>query len=297
MAENIILTNPNETTEPAPRRFGIGTAALFAALAALGGINVYLLTQNSALRREVHAFKQMTQSEIAALQERAAQQEAIVRQSMETLHVQVQATEGAAKTAAERARTSAQKHAEQLAQRLTDLQKKQSQEFASRLTEIKQESASNADKVSGLASDVGSVKTDVAHTKSTLEQTISELKSVRGDLGVQSGLIATNAKELAALRELGERNYFEFTLKRSKTPQKVAGVALLLRKTDPKRNKFSLDLIADDRTVEKKDKYTNEPVQFYVNGTRVPLEIVVNQVSKDEVMGYLAAPKVESARR
>jgi len=297
MPEEMNLTGQMENTEPSPRRFGIGAAAVTAALVALGGINAYLLTQNSALRREVSTLKQSTQSEIAALQERASQQEAAMRQSMESLHVQVQATEGVAASAAERARASAQKHADKLAQRLSDMQKQQSSEIANRLTEIKQENASNADRVTGLATDVGSVKTDVASTKSTLEQTISELKSVRGDLGVQSGLIATNAKELAALRELGERNYYEFTLKKSKSPQKIAGVALLLKKADPKRNRYSVDLIADDRKVEKKDKYTNEPVQFYVNGTRAPLEIVVNQVNKDEVLGYLAMPKVQSARR
>ena len=297
MSENTILTDQNENKEPAPRRFGIGAVAVTAALVALGGLNAYLLTQNSALRREMHALGQLTQSDIAALQERATQQEAAMRQSMESLHVQVQATEGAATSAAERARASAQKHADKLALRLSEMQKQQSAEMANRLTEIKQENASNADRVSGLATDVGSVKTDVAHTKSTLDQTIADLKSVRGDLGVQSGLIATNARELAALRELGEHNYFEFTLKKSKSPHKIAGVALLLRKTDQKRNRYSLDLIADDRKVEKKDKYTNEPVQFYVNGTRAPLEIVVNQVGKDEVMGYLATPKVQSARR
>jgi len=36
---------------------------------------------------------------------------------------------------------------------------------------------------------------------------------------VQSGLIATNAQELQALRRLGERNYFEFKLGKSKVPQ------------------------------------------------------------------------------
>jgi hypothetical protein len=49
--------------------------------------------------------------------------------------------------------------------------------------------------------------------------------------------------------------------------------------------------------VEKKDRTVNEPVQLYVAGNRQPFEIVVNNVKKDEVTGYLAVPKVTMARR
>jgi len=136
----------------------------------------------------------------------------------------------------------------------------------------------------------------VASAKTELEKTISELKSVRGDLGVQSGLIATNAKELAALRALGDRNYHEFRIRKANQFQKVGNVQLQLKKTDPKRNKYTLELIADDKKVEKKDKNINEPVQFYVAGARQPLELVVNEVVKDQITGYISAPKVMQVR-
>ena len=120
---------------------------------------------------------------------------------------------------------------------------------------------------------------------------------MRGDMGVLSDRIATNGTELAALRTLGERNYFEFNLTKSKTPQKVAGVQLLVKKTDPKRNRFTIEIQADDKTVEKRDRTVNEPVQFYVAKARQPYEIVVNEVTKDHLIGYLATPKVEMAQR
>jgi hypothetical protein len=125
----------------------------------------------------------------------------------------------------------------------------------------------------------------------------ADLKTVMGDMGVMSGLIATNGKELSALRELGERNYFEFTLTKRDNSKKVADLALTLKKSDPKRSRFTLDVMADDNRVEKKDKTVNEPVQVYVGGNRQPYEIVINQVKKDEIVGYLATPKVKIARR
>ena len=119
---------------------------------------------------------------------------------------------------------------------------------------------------------------------------------MRGDLGVQSGLIATNSTELNALKALGDRNYVEFRIAKSKQYQKVGSIQVQLKSADAKRNKYTIQLIADDKTVEKKDKTTNEPLQFYMSSARQPYEIVVNQVQKDLIVGYLSAPKVMQSR-
>jgi hypothetical protein len=134
-------------------------------------------------------------------------------------------------------------------------------------------------------------------TDSELKKTISNLNSVKGDMGVQSGLIATNANELAALKRLGERNYFEFKLGKSKQRQRVGDITLLLKKTDPKRNKYTVEVMADDKLTEKKDRNVNEPVQFYTAKARQPYELVVNSVAKDQIAGYLATPKEQVARQ
>jgi len=70
-----------------------------------------------------------------------------------------------------------------------------------------------------------------------------------------------------------------------------------VKKTDPKRNKYTVEILADDKRVEKKDRNTNEPVQFYTGKSRQPYELVVNEVKKDEVVGYLSTPKIQVARK
>jgi len=137
----------------------------------------------------------------------------------------------------------------------------------------------------------------VATAQAQLEKTTSDLKRAMGDMGVMSGLIATNGKDLQALRELGERNYTEFDLTKNMRDRKIGNVTISLKQSDPKRNRYSLQIIADDQRVDKKDKTINEPVQLYVGGGHQPYEIVVNQVKKDEVVGYLATPKVTTAQR
>jgi hypothetical protein len=95
---------------------------------------------------------------------------------------------------------------------------------------------------------------------------------------------------------MGERNYFEFKLSKTKAPQKIGDIRMVLKKTDPKHNRYTVEVLADDKKVEKKDKTTNEPVQLYLSGSSQAYEIVVNQVKKNEVVGYVSTPKVKLAR-
>ncbi len=147
-----------------------------------------------------------------------------------------------------------------------------------------------------MTTEVTQVKKEISENKSELDKTIDQLKKVTGDLGVESGRIATNSKELLALKQLGERSYFEFNIVKSKQPIKISDVMIQLKNADLKRNRFTIELVADDKKVEKKDKSLNEPVQFYMAKYRQPCELVVNQVAKDRIVGYLSQPKVLASR-
>ena len=198
-----------------------------------------------------------------------------------------------------KAKLDAEKHADELASSLQKVQQDQAQRVTAVTTEVGQvkEQATVANtRIGQVSTDVGAVKTDVAATRSELEKTIATLKATQGDLGVQSGLIATNGKELAALRALGERNYTEFKLGKTKAPQKVGDIAVLLERADPKNNRYTIKVIADDKTVQKKDKTINEPVQFLLSKATQPYELVVNDIKKDLISGYVSSPKVQQTR-
>jgi len=208
----------------------------------------------------------------------------------EELSAELSTTQRQAAAAAARAK-EALNHADTLAERMGEERQNQHKEVIGQLGQIKQTEATTSAKVEGVAADVANIKNDVASTRYELEQTVSALKRINGDLGVQSGYIATNAKELQALKVMGERNYFEFRVGRTGKAERVGDVAILLRKTDTKRNKYSMDVVAGDKRTEKKEKGVNEPVQFYLTRARAPFEIVVNEVQKDFIVGYLSTPK------
>ncbi|MGA2962717.1 MAG: hypothetical protein ABSD96_13660 [Candidatus Korobacteraceae bacterium] len=149
--------------------------------------------------------------------------------------------------------------------------------------------------VTGVRTDLGGAKQDIASTRTDLDATKAKLEKAIGDLGIQSGLVARNHDELEQLRHKSDRNYFEFTLKRSQR-QPVATISMQLKRTDPKRSKFTLNVIADDRIIEKKDRTANEPLQFYTGRDRSLCEVVVFKVERDSVTGYLSAPKTIQPR-
>lgn len=283
------------------------TAPLIAGVtlgAALVGGNIYFATRTNDLQSELHGMKTTMTSELTHVQESARTANAQRDQSLVELQKQLEAAEQKAQKAAMQSSAAARKYSDQLARKASEQHKVElekstadlQQQLSSQIGEVKQSATEIDTKVGGIATDVTTVKTDVASTRSELEKTINDLRSVRGDLGIQSGLVATNAKELDALRSLGERSYVEFQLPKTKGPQKVGDVAMQLKKWDTKRNRFTIELVADDKKVEKKDRTVNEPVQFYTANARQPYEIVVNEVRRDMIIGYLAMPKVKTAR-
>ncbi len=182
----------------------------------------------------------------------------------------------------------------ELASRASELQRQQqaaSARIAAQAAEEKKDVNAVAGEVGSVKTDVGGVKTDVAATKASLESTIAQLQHTIGDLGVQSGLIANTRGDLEALKHKGDRQYYEFTLLKGAQPQAFSTVALQLKKTDPKRGKYTLNVTADDKTIEKKDRNQSEPVQFYTGRDHMLYELVAWTVDKNKITGYLSTPK------
>ena len=142
--------------------------------------------------------------------------------------------------------------------------------------------------VGGVKTEVGVVKTDLANTKRDLEGTQRQLVDVRETL---TAAVAKNSSELGELRRKGERDYIEFEIPKKNQLTKVEDIRLLLKGTDPKKGKYSLEIVVDDNKLEKKDRGINEPIQFLVGRNRVRYEVVVNWIQKDKAGGYLAIPK------
>jgi len=242
---------------------------------------IYLVVDQRSTRRELAAQLQQASDKLTKLDARAV----ALEDNYANLKAQFDVTsERLGLTQEELTRARA------LAQQIREDQRRTAAQLG---TQLQQQQT----QLGSLTGEVSTVKGDVAATRQALEQTQLTLQRTIGDLGVQSGLIARNHEELQELKRRGERDYFEFDIKKSKQYTRVGAISVQLNKTDTKRQKFTLTLIANDKRIEKKDKTLLEPVQFYLAGTRHLLEIVVYEIDKNRIVGYLSVPKEAAMAR
>lgn len=274
---------------PPPASPNWKTPLLIVVILLLIASNIYLFTQVRQVKTDSRNEMARLSAEInGSLEKMRIDSSAAVqnsRQTVNALEAQLRAQRRAASREVGQAKIDAENRVASLQNQVAQAQAQQQQAI-----EAVKATADTA------TTKIASVSTDVQNNKTQLDQTIASLKRVAGDVDNHTSLIATNGKELDALKQLGERNYAEFTIQKSKQPQRVGDIMVQLKKADPKRNRFTISVIADDKTVEKKDRTVNEPIQFYTSKAKQPEEIVVNSVSKNSIAGYLAMPKVQTGR-
>jgi hypothetical protein len=292
---------PPQYPYPAPPPPPSSNSSLMTALAA-GAIvaslafNGFLLYEIHDLRLDTDKGRELMQNEIETLKENSTAMTATQRKHLDDLKEELDSRSRQLNAAASQAKKEALSYADQQAQKLEAENQRTAEnvnKVNSDLSTVRQSAEVANAKIADVGNDVTGVKTDLASTKTDLQQTKTDLKAVRGDLGGTQSLVATNGKELEELIKRGERNIVKFNItKKTKGYQKVGDISLVLKNADPKKNKFSLDVMADDKIVEKKDRNINEPLQFYVSNSLY--ELVVNTVGKDTVSGYLSTPKYQA---
>ena len=271
------VPNPQESyhyeSSGTPRWIAVLFGLLFAAVAVLG----YMGHQTES-KLESDLSKQEDQNKVISAQlEQANTRLADLKGHLDVTEQKIGLTRAELAQASSRAET--------IRRDQIDADKK----LTTELTQVQKESE---EKIGAVATDVTGAKKDIEATKTDLEATKSKLDRQQGDMGVMSGLIARTHDDLEELKRRGDRNYYEFTVKKAKAPQRVGPIQVNVKKTDPKKSQFTMTVFADDKEIEKKDRTAGEPVQFYVGSSRLaPYEIVVFKVGKDELTGYLSTPK------
>lgn len=275
--------------EKQPRRKS--NIVLWGLVLAMVGSNGYLLWKvnelkaaNDTVAMQMQTKFEATQSRFAETQTNAAREIALLRDEL------AEADERAAKAAGQ-ARAQASRHADKLAKRLSDLQREQQERFNTEITTVRETAEAGLTQIGEVQTQVGEVDARVAETSDEVAQLTDNLFGVVGDMGVMSGKIATNADELAALKALGERDYFEFDITKRDEPARVGDITIDVKKVDAKRGKYTINVFVDDRMVQKKARSLHEPVQFYRGRGSQPSEIVVYEMENNRLVGYLASPK------
>lgn len=260
--------------------------AVLAAVLAIIGLGVgwkglsYAHDTQQSMSADLQTIKTSYAKDMDSVQQRLTQAEGTNTELQGDLGVvtkKLQITQGQLKKAREEATAEANQVRDEASKNLADMNAQVSTQLATKATN---------DQVTAVDGEVGVVRTDLNTTR-------NDLNMARSELGT---LIAKNHDDIETLRRLGERDYTEFTIDTKNKPQKVGDITIALRSTDAKKNQCNLSIAVDDKTTEKRNRTINEPIFFYAHGARQPMEVVINQVDKNKVSGYLSVPKVMETR-
>jgi len=255
-------------------------AVIVLGLIAIGGLAVgwsassKLDGTQQAVAAQLKTAEQAVQQDMSSLKDRLAQDEKAntdLQGDLKVVTGKLKITQGQLK----KSREEAAKLNDATTEKLTALDTSVHSELATKAT----------------SDDVKTVDTKVVGVKTDLDATREDLKMARSEMGT---LIARNHDEIDQLRRLGERDYVEFTIAGRNRPQKVGNVTVELKGINEKHNQFSAAVTIEDRLFQKKNRAMNEPIFFYLSGTHIPEEIVINKIGKNTISGYLSIPKANS---
>ncbi len=256
--------------------------------------NIFLLSKVRKLEDQADTERTVLRAEIAKLQESIAVESGDQARKLREMRKDLDET---SKTAVSRARSEAQRQTKRVEKLIGEKQREQQEMLLDQLGGLDSATKTNSDSietvkgtVDGVQSAVDENSTRLGETAVALEATSSEL---RGALDGVGGDMDRYAAAIDALRMKGERDVTSFVLAKSRTRKKVQDIQVRLRNTDVSKGRYTLEVMADDRTFVQKDRYVNQPVEFYVIGASQPYEIVVTSVKKDQIVGYLATPKTQ----
>src|SRR6266705_3796493 len=273
MADDYVVENRSGASWQLPAIIVLGLVAV-GGLAFGWNANSKLDATQQAVAAQVSTLKQGVEQDMSSLKDRVVQDEkanADLQGDLKVVTDKLKITQGQLK----KARSEAAKAVEETTTKLSALDTNVHSELATK---------AGSDDLKNVDTKVGGVRTD-------LDTTREDLKMARSEMGT---LIARNHDEIDQLRRLGERDYVEFTIAGKNKPEKVGNVTVELKAVNEKRGQYSVNLTSEDRLLQKKNRAMNEPIFFYLHGTKIPQELVINKVGKDTISGYVSIPKANS---
>jgi septal ring factor EnvC (AmiA/AmiB activator) len=278
------------------------THFLYAGLILLVCVAFYQGAQTENLLRRITS----SQRDNETLRKNLSRSEQEFRESLIRFHTELVELQGELAAARQETDTSLKKaqaatvYADTLAGRLEKKRRDQEnrqEQLRAELSKVATTADETSMRLNGISSEVGGVKDTLESIRADATQNIADLDQTRGDLSVLKNGIARNSKQIQMLRKQNDKSIFEFSLTKSDGLQRVGDIQMKLTRANEKHNTFTVEILADDRLIEKRDKTINEPVEFFVaSKSSQPYDLVVNGVGKNSVRGYLAKPNETIAR-
>ena len=140
--------------------------------------------------------------------------------------------------------------------------------------------------------------TQLARVEGELRQEMTSAQDETGrDLSGVHQQVENNARNLDSLSQRLDRQRVNFEVTKGRTTEIAPGISLQISGTNNRHQRFhgSLGLLQDRRTLLLRDESVDQPVRFYQKEGGEPYELVVTDVTKHSVSGYLLVPARQQA--
>jgi chromosome segregation ATPase len=232
----------------------------------------------------------------AALTPRMNSLESKLNKTMPQMANRIDLIESSMKSNLEAVRTQAQAAATQAGQRIRNDVNQSLQAIQSRLTGIESNQREAAERVAQLQNEVMDLKRQIASAKEESSATGERIKQLQeqqqASTNELSGLNQRMMSNQTAITDLStrvERKRVDFDVIKNKPAEILSGVHLTLKRADPSRQEMdgTLQLGANSPDLSIRGQGIQKPILFHMPGDGTPIELVVTQVAKNRVVGYV----------
>ena len=260
------------------------------AAAVLFAADAYLMRQIREFSQDVIRMERSTVRDLGGIRQEAAAANDAHHGGIEALAAELVAARYETAAAAGDARTDAERYAEQLAKRVVESRRIERRWVDTELTNVRKVMDAADESTRRLARELREARAASATTRTANAGAATRESLFLSDIDALKRIAADHRDELAARQASAACDIFEFAIRKTGKPKELAGVSVLLLRADSKGSRYSVEIVAGGRKIEASNRTAYEPVRLYT-GARAPLELVVNEIRKDEIRGFISVPR------
>ncbi len=278
------ITPQPEQTRRSRNGWKLGFVALGVAAV---GFNVFLSAKIQALDGAAATERLVLEQQIGDLEQRMAAKDAAHARTVEAMRGEVERTQ---RVAGAQARREVIRQSDTTKKLIAEQQREQQEMFLGELGAVRSTTDANRTGIERMRGEVDGVRGVVDETRRDLAETEEVLLGAQDDLSAISGRVDDQALSLAELERRGEREITTFALEQSKKRTKIGELHMRLKSANGAKNRYTVEILADDQLILQKDRSVNEPIALYLAGSDRPYEIVVTRVEKGRITGFVSRP-------
>jgi uncharacterized protein YoxC len=232
----------------------------------------------AALTPRVNTLETKLDNTLPQVANRIDQMEASMKSSLQTVRNQAQSTVA---RAGQRIRDDVNRSLQAIQSRMTGIESNQ-KEAAERVAQLQNE-------VTDLKREITAARAESSAAGERLKQLQEQQQASSNEMSTLTQRLTTSQSAIANLNNRVDRKRIDFDVTKDKPAEIIPGVHLTVKRVDQRRQEMdgTLQLSADSPNLTIRGQGIQKPMLFHTPDDGKPIELVLTQVAKNRVAGYV----------